>query len=115
MSGDIDNEIYCKGTERYVYFRCENDEPQLTWNISPLFEMPVQLSTLNAADNIIRLDGVSIFVDSVSQDPIQIISYLWLNLGQMDSVLNVSCNNEDLSYRVFKPSGTYGSSTLLFS
>ena len=109
ISDDINNEYYCKGAERYIYFRCESNINQLEWNVSPLFETTVPLNALNDEDNIIRHDGVTILVDTidVSSNESQIISYLWLNLGEMDSDLNVTCTNGVVLYWVLKPSGTY--------
>ena len=109
LSGDNDNEYYCRGAERYIYFRCESPIAQLEWNISPLFETIVVLTALAEEDNIIRRGGASIFVDSidVTSSKSKIISYLWLNLGEMDSELNVTCLNGGVFYWVLKPSGTY--------
>jgi hypothetical protein len=107
ISGDIDNEYYCKGAKRYVYFRCESGVPQLEWNIYPLFESTVFLSALDEEDNVIRRGGATIFVDTtdVTSSKTLIISYLWLNLGEMDSELNVTCTNGGVFYWVLKPSG----------
>ena len=109
ISDDINNEYYCKGAERYIYFRCESDILQLEWNISPLFETPVTLNALHEEENVIRRGGVSIFVDTIddTSNESRIISYLWLNLGEMDSELNVTCINGMDFYWVLKPSSTY--------
>jgi hypothetical protein len=107
ISDDINNEYYCRGAERYIYFRCESNRTQLEWDVSPLFGTKVVLSGLNEEDNIIRRGGASIFVDTIEITSTKslIISYLWLNLGEMDSELNVTCINTGVFYWVLKPSG----------
>lgn len=101
-------DYYCKGTERYIHFRCKSDTDQLIWNVSPLLSETVVLSGLSAEDNIIRRPGgVNVFVDQVNNDGsiIEIISYLWFNLETMTSELTVSCDNGDFQEWTLKPLG----------
>ena len=98
---------YCTGTERSVYFRCISKSGQLIWNVSPMFREPVVLNGLNEEDNVIRQDNVTIFVDTVTSTSgeVQIISYLWLDVGLFGSELTVECDNGERHNRVFKPIG----------
>ncbi|CAI8006020.1 hypothetical protein GBAR_LOCUS4528, partial [Geodia barretti] len=107
ISDDINNEYYCREAERYIYFRCESNLTQLEWSVSPLFGTNVILNALDEEDNIIRRGGVSIFVDTIdiTSSKSQIISYLWLNLEEMDSEIRVTCINDGVFYWVLKPSG----------
>ena len=98
-------EYYCMGTERHIYFRCESSTGQLIWNVSPLFQTPIVLNAFSSANNIIRRDGVSVVVDTVDfsqSGESQIISYLWINVQEMGSEMNVSCA---YAHKTFMPIG----------
>lgn len=90
-------EYYCSGADRFLYFRCKTmfDSSTLTWDVSPLLNKPVALGGLSRPDNIIRHEGITVVVDTVdfTEGHNQIISYLWLDLGLLNSDVTVSCSN----------------------
>ena len=104
---------YCHGISRYLSFRCESDSSTLIWNVSPLLEEPVVLGALSTEGNVIRRDGATIIIDTLdfSEDRRQIISYLWLDLGLLDSDVTVSCSSGHPSTWTMKLLGSY---TILF-
>ena len=100
-------EYFCPDIDRYILFRCKSQSTTLTWNVSPLFEEPVQLGTISEVDNIIHRNGIDITVDTVdfSDTDVQIISNLLLNLGALTSDVTVSCDNGDMQSKTFKMIG----------
>ena len=98
-------EFFCHGVSRYLYFRCETKtNSTLIWNVSPLLQEPVILGPLSPVDNIIRREGITVLVDTVdfAEGRRHIISYLWLDLGSLNSDVNVSCSNGRLQTKALK-------------
>ena len=99
-------EFYCRGINRYLYFRCEgSDSSSLIWDIPSVLETPVTLGALTQEDNIIPRGDITVAVDTVdfTGDRRQIVSYLWLDIGMLESDVNVSCrSNGDLRMKNLK-------------
>ena len=99
-------EFYCRGISWYLYFRCEgNDSSSLVWDIPSVLETPVTLGALTPEDNIIPRGDITVAVDTVdfTEDRRQIVSYLWLDIGMLESDVSASCmSNGDLRMKSLK-------------
>ena len=104
-------EYYCSGEHRYLYFRCEGSgSSSLTWTVSSQDqEERVVLGSQSSEENTIRRGDITVYVDTVdfTNGRSQIISYLWLDLGLLDSDVTVSCTNGITSMKTLKQLGTF--------
>ena len=110
QSTEDSTEYFCSRENRYLYFRCEGTgSSALFWNIiSQDQEEVVALGSLNQEENTIRRGDITVYIDTVdfTNGRSIIISYLWLNLGLLDSNVTVSCSNGITKRRTLKKLGT---------
>ena len=111
QSGEDSPEYFCSGEHHYLYFRCEGSgSSELTWNVSSQDQDElVVLGSLNQEENTIRRGDITVYVDTVdfTDDRSQIISFLWLNLGLLDSDMIVSCGSGITNTKTLKQLGIY--------
>ena len=109
QSGEHSTEYFCTGVPRYLYFRCEGSgSSSLTWNVSSQEQDEiVVLGSQSSEENTIRHGDTTVYVDTVdfTNGRSQIISYLWLNLGLLDSDVTVSCRNSITRMKTLKQLG----------
>lgn len=106
-SEDNAPEYYCRGTSRYLYFRCESDSSNLIWNVNPVFQERIILGFLNEKGQIISKEHVTVVVDTIDEDLGKIISYLWLDLGLLVEDVAVTCSHGQTIRKELKQLGTY--------
>ena len=110
LSGENSTEYFCSGVVRYLYFRCERSgSSTLTWNVSSQgHDELIRLGSESLEENTIQRGPITVYVDTVDFTPgrSQIVSYLWLNLGLLDSDMTVSCGNGITKMKTLKQLGT---------
>ena len=110
QSGENSPEYICSGEHRYIYFRCEgNGSSSFTWSVSSQgHDELVALGPFSPEENTIRRGDITVYVDTVdfTNGRSIIISYLWLDLGLLDSDVTVSCTNGNTRMKNLKLLGT---------